>query len=70
MFWVVDRFEEDWAVLVSDERRSRQVRRDLLPPGVKTGDALVEQGEAFMLDEAETRARGERIRSKWERLKG
>ena len=70
MFWVIDRFEEDWCVLISDARESRRVPRHALPETVRAGDALREKDDGYVPDPAETCARAARIRDKWARLKG
>jgi Protein of unknown function (DUF3006) len=38
--WVVDRFERDVAVLVSDDERTAQVLRSELPEGMRPGVVL------------------------------
>ena len=38
MFWTIDRFEEDFAVLMDDNGVCRSVPRDRLPEQVRQGD--------------------------------
>lgn len=43
MFWTIDRFEEDFAVLMDDNGVCRSVPRDRLPEQVRQGDVLTEK---------------------------
>lgn len=54
MWYAVDRFEEEWAVLQDDEGRCRNVERRRLPAGVRQGDVLRETEEGFLPDPEET----------------
>ena len=38
MFWTIDRFEEDFAVLMDDNGVCRSVPRDRLPEQVRQGE--------------------------------
>ena len=40
MFWVIDRFEGEYAVLVGDDRAVAQIPATALPAGLKEGDVL------------------------------
>jgi hypothetical protein len=72
---VIDRFEEGWAViLVGDDERRVDVRRDQLPAGAGEGDWLqVDLREdrlvQAILDEAATAQARRRIHDKLERLR-
>ncbi|MDD4588432.1 MAG: DUF3006 domain-containing protein [Heliobacteriaceae bacterium] len=37
---ILDRFEENWAVLEREDRTTFRLPRDLLPAGVREGDVL------------------------------
>lgn len=56
---IIDRFEEDWAVLVVDGREQRR-RRSELPPDAREGDAI--DLETLALDKSSSEALRERIR--------
>lgn len=62
MYYSIDRFEEEWAVLQDDDGRSVTVERSRLPAQARQGDLLVEKEGAYFVDEKETAARRERIR--------
>ena len=68
-YYAIDRFEEDVAVLVDDDEHTFTTARSGLPAGVREGDVLCREGEAYRLDEAETTARRERIRRLEEKLR-
>ena len=70
MFYAIDRFEEEWAVLQDDDGNSRQVKRTALPSHVRQGDVLLETAEGYTLDAAETSRRRERARRLEQLLKG
>ena len=63
--WVVDRFEEDFAVMENTENLSIIAYPvACLPEGTKEGSVL-----KLVLEEAETLTRSKRIEEKFERLK-
>jgi len=70
--WVVDRFEEGWAVLENAETRETiNLPKDGLPRGVKPGDTLRKHHSlGWYLDNAETAARAKRISERFNRIKG
>ena len=69
--WVIDRIEEDFAVLENiKSRESLLYSTDNLPPGIKEGSALIFNGQHFLPDTSEeAAARSRRIQEKMERLK-
>lgn len=69
MFYSVDRFEEEQAVLCDDDENTRVVLRAALPQGTTEGDVLVETADGFVCDAAETAARRARVRALQERLR-
>ena len=62
MYYSIDRFEEEWAVLQDDNGRSFTVERSCLPAQARQGEILAEKNGAYFIDENETAARRERIR--------
>jgi len=70
MRWIIDRFEENVAILENPETLEIKERpRADLPTGVKEGDVLIDDGGVLRLDYAETEARATRIRERFNRLK-
>lgn len=70
MPWVVDRFEENMAVLEDTESLESIICLIAdLPKGLREGDVLIRDGVHFLLDSEETAVRSRRIREKMERLK-
>jgi len=70
MAWVIDRFEENLAVLEDTTTLENIICPMMdLPSGVREGDTLIKKGSQFILDLEETVARSRRIREKMERLK-
>ena len=68
--WVIDRFEETWAVLECVEtRESITLLISTLPKGSRPGATLVKTGSGWLINEADTRERAENIRERFERLK-
>ena len=71
MPWIIDRIEEDLAVLENTESREIIFHPiNKLPKGAKDGDAFIQEGQSFLPDTSEeTAARSRRIREKFLRLK-
>lgn len=69
MYYSIDRFEEEWAVLQDDDGRSVTVERSRLPAQARQGDLLTEKDGAYSVDENETAARRERIRRMEQKLR-
>lgn len=65
MFWVIDRFEGDFAILVADDRAVVQFPKANLPAGLKEGDVLRLD---LAVDEAETERRRAQIAKEAEDL--
>lgn len=71
MFYAIDRFEGEFAVLQDDDERSYTVARADLPAGARQGDVLFRRGDGgYAAAPEETQARRERIRRLEERLRG
>lgn len=62
MFYAIDRFEEELAVLVDDEENTSTVERALLPEDAVQGDVLTLEEGRYRRDGEETARRRERIR--------
>ena len=68
--WIIDRFEEDFAVLENAETlETVSLPRAALPSGAAPGDTLVMADGAWRIDSAETEARKQRIGTMFERIK-
>jgi hypothetical protein len=70
MHWVIDRFEENTAVLENTQTLEAVTRaKDDLPAGVREGDALLQNADgSFALDRDETNDRTQRIRNRMNRI--
>ena len=64
MFWTIDRFEGEFAVLMDDNGVCRNVPRGRLPEQGRQGDVLTEKAGGYQPDVRET----ERRRKRNERL--
>lgn len=70
MKFVVDRIEEDIAVLENiEDKQIVNVRLELLPKNVKESDVLKYNDNKYFLDNNEKQARLDRIREKMQMLK-
>ena len=54
MFWTIDRFEGEFAVLMDDNGVCRNVPRGRLPEQVRQGDVLTEKAGGYQPDVRET----------------
>mgnify|MGYP000852246825 CR=1 FL=1 len=68
MLYSLDRFEDDWAVLVDETGESRDVRRALLPPDAAPGDMFRERAGVFVADADAAAARRAEIQRLQEKL--
>lgn len=66
--FIIDRFEEDYAVLESPDRTMTELPRDHLPVGANVGDVLLFDGETYRIDTDATEERRRRIEAKMNRL--
>jgi len=67
---IIDRFEEDVAVLENpDTLDTKDFPRAKLPTGVREGDVLIEEGGVLRVDKGETEARAASIKDRFNRLK-
>ena len=70
MRWIIDRFEEGFALLEDPETmETKEFPRTELPEGTREGDILIEEEGVFNLDRGETEKRAKNIRERFNRLK-
>lgn len=67
--YIIDRFEENFAVLEKEEGGTVDVERHLLP-GAKKGDVIIEKDGKYFVDEKLTKERKAAIAEKVRRLLG
>lgn len=61
MFYTIDRFEGDYAVLEDDDENRVNVKKALLPEMAKEGDVLDFDGEAYTVNAEETEKRRQSV---------
>jgi hypothetical protein len=66
---IVDRIIESFAVCEDERNNQIELSLDLLPEGVREGDALVLREGSYHIDGGETERRRGLVRAKLERLK-
>ena len=69
MFYALDRFEEEWAVLQDDHRQECLVPRSDLLPQARVGDVFTREENRFVFAPAETDRRRQEIQAYQERLR-
>ena len=67
--WVLDRLEEQLAVLEDDTCTRQTVARSLLPPDAREGDVLEQTADGWQINAAETAQRRARILARQTRLR-
>ena len=65
--YILDRFEGAFAVLEKDDKTTINIEKSLLDHA-KEGDVIIFDANSYVVDEAETMLRKERIKEKMERL--
>ncbi len=68
--YIVDRLEEDYAVLEDGELGTKAVRLELLPEGVSEGDVVLLTESGYTIDMDRTRQRRQKIAGMIKRLFG
>lgn len=58
---IIDRFENDLAVVETDNGEHANIERKLLPFDAREGDCIVEENGRFIIDKNETDRRRKRI---------
>ena len=66
--YIIDRFEEDKAVLECESGESMVIERALLPENAVEGDISLFDGEKYIIDKKATAARRGKMREKMEQL--
>lgn len=69
MTFVVDRLEENHAVLQNEQEECLVLPLDQLPPAIAPGDVIIETEDAYTIDVEQTRLRRERLKRLQERLR-
>jgi len=70
--WVIDRFEEDWAVLECCDIPNPEPEdfpRSQMPKGAKEGTTVYLKDGAWCIDHEDTAKRKKNILDRWEKLK-
>ena len=67
--WVIDRFEEDFAVLENYSLESKSIPRFAMPKMAKPGDVLFFSNGSWHIDKEETAKRREKIKTLFDRIK-
>ena len=67
--WVLDRLEEQLAVLEDDTCTLQTVARSLLPPDAREGDVLEQTADGWQINAAETAKRQEHILARQTKLR-
>jgi hypothetical protein len=63
IYYTIDRFEGNYAVLESDERKIYNVPKSKLPRKAKEGDVFYKKGNSYIFDKKETNKRWSDINS-------
>lgn len=61
MFYTIDRFEGDYAVLEDDDENRVSVKKTLLPEAAKESDVLDFDGETYTVNAEETEKRRQSV---------
>lgn len=69
MFYAIDRFEGQWALLESDDAAIQRVDRAQLPPQARESDVLRLENGVYIVDAEETARRREAVRRLQQRLR-
>ena len=69
MYYSLDRFEEELAVLEDDYEHTLTIPRILLPEGARPGDVLIRDGDRYSPAPDETARRREQIRRLQDKLR-
>jgi len=67
---IIDRFEEDFAVLEREDGTTERISRALLPPGTREGDVLRMEAGGWTADAQATLVRRADMRDKLRRAFG
>ncbi len=67
--YIIDRFEEEYAVLEKEDGTTENVARELIPDASE-GDVVIEENGKYSIDKNETEERKRRIGEKMKKLFG
>ncbi len=65
---IIDRFEGDIAVCETDDLKHTEIQRNLLPEGVREGDAVEERNGEYIFLRDETESRRKRLKNLFDSL--
>jgi hypothetical protein len=69
LIYIIDRFEEEYAVCEREDKTFENIRKLQLPKSVKEGDVIIRTEEGvFWIDKEATKKRKEIIRKKMDQL--
>lgn len=68
MQYIIDRFEENIAVLEDQNGNMKNIERKNLPAEAREGDVLIRENGEFRIDQKERQLREERIQDKFDKL--
>lgn len=68
MYYIIDRFEENFAVLEDENFRHIDIHRSKLPEDAAEGDVLCFNGGNYMIDRIRTQSRKHLIEEKMRRV--
>ena len=66
--WIIDRFEEDFAVLTNEKMERVSLRKTALPEDASEGNTLWLENGVYIKDNVDTERRQRRIKGKMDRL--
>lgn len=61
MKYIIDRFEENYAVCEDENRQMINIEREKIPAEAKEGHVLIQKGDEYFIDLEETNRRKEKI---------
>lgn len=65
---IIDRFEENFAIIEVDGNKTENIPKNLLPVTAREGDVIYKDGESYKIDGVETQKRREAIIAKMRKL--
>lgn len=70
MKWIVDRIEENLAILENEEtKQKKEIDISTLPFLIKEGSILIEKNQTYLLDIENEQKKRKEIKDKFERLR-
>lgn len=68
MRYTIDRIDREITICETEEGTQVKLKTSDLPSGAREGDILKEAGEGYLIDEAKTLSRKQKMRDKLRRL--